>query len=154
MIYIEAPNEFVYKNYDVDVYSFFLAGGISNCPDWQKDVVNLLSDENLIILNPRRSNYDFKDSSLAEEQIKWEWYHLDLADHIPFWFPAASLCPIALYELGTHTPNYKIPVIGIEPGYAREEDIRIQTQLVDTSIPITNSFEEFVEHIIKAAWVR
>ena len=32
----------------------FLAGGITNCPDWQADALALLSNQDITVANPRR----------------------------------------------------------------------------------------------------
>src|SRR3954464_2254024 len=95
MRYIEAPAEW-------DGYgpSVFLAGGITDCPDWQTEMVELLADTELNVLNPRRANFPIKDPGAAEAQISWEHRYLRRAGMISFWFPKETLCPIVLYELG------------------------------------------------------
>jgi hypothetical protein len=146
-IYVEAPNEVTLADSDErsSWNSVFLAGGITGCPDWQKEVRYLLSASGLIIFNPRRASFDV-NATPSHEQIKWEYEKLNAADCILFWFPAgASLCPIALYELGTWTQHVTMtgkrkPIfIGIEPGYKREEDIRVQTELTRPGVPIVST---------------
>ena len=97
MRYIEAITPYTYKDGDK---SLFIAGGITDCPDWQQDFVKLLSDTDITILNPRRANFPIHDSNAALEQIKWEHDNLRRAVAISFWFPKETICPIALYELG------------------------------------------------------
>ena len=55
--------------------------------------------------------------------------YLREADIILFWFPKETLCPITLFELGCFLNTPKTLVIGVEPGYARERDVRIQVGL-------------------------
>ena len=43
MKYIECP-----EVYEGNERSLFLAGGISNCPNWQPDLVKLLEDTNYL----------------------------------------------------------------------------------------------------------
>src|SRR5690348_10230732 len=79
----------------------FLAGGITDCPDWQSEVVEQLVKTNLMIFNPRRDYFDVEDSRMTFEQIRWEFAHLRLAKGVVFWFPKETLCPITLFELGS-----------------------------------------------------
>jgi hypothetical protein len=53
MIYIEAPNS--YQPASGDGPSVFLAGGITGCPDWQRDARALLDAAPVVVLNPRRA---------------------------------------------------------------------------------------------------
>ncbi len=73
-----APNEV----YAVESYGWtkvFLAGGITNCPDWQSVVCKyLMPFDGTIIYNPRRVIWTPDISS--EEQIVWEYRHLESAD--------------------------------------------------------------------------
>lgn len=71
---ITAPEPLNIKDDDVVV---FLAGGITNCPNWQWNVIKLLKDAvndypNLVILNPRRDNFPIDDPNASEEQITWD----------------------------------------------------------------------------------
>jgi hypothetical protein len=124
------------------VHATFLAGGITGCPDWQSDLIEILSGTPRILLNPRRPDFPIHDPSASEKQIAWEHRHLRRADHIIFWFCAATLCPIVLYELGAWSMTDKPLTIGIEPGYERERDVRIQTALVRPDVPVVASLEE------------
>ena len=56
MQYIEAPHP--YPQY-VLLKSIFLAGGITNCPDWQQQMVQLLHHTDYMLLNPRRKCFLF-----------------------------------------------------------------------------------------------
>lgn len=120
MIYYEAPN------LEVTFPTLFMAGGITGCWDWQQALVDELDSREtpVKIVNPRRMDWPDDDSEAAEFQIKWEHKMLAKADIISFWFPKDTLCPITLFELGKHMDRE--PIIGIEPGYAREFDIRTQ----------------------------
>jgi len=130
MNYIEAPSDITNPGALNGCHkSIFLAGGITNCPDWQQEMRELLSDTNLTILNPRRANFPIHDKSAAYKQIKWEHKHLHLATAILFWFPEETLCPIVLYELGYWAPTTKPIFIGTHLEYARRQDVEIQTRL-------------------------
>lgn len=60
MRYIECPCEYI--NAGVGT-SLFLAGGITGCPDWQKEVVDKLCSTDLRVISPRRANWGTTDVS-------------------------------------------------------------------------------------------
>lgn len=130
MKYIEAP-----ERYYTGEVSIFLAGGITNCPNWQQEMVKLLKELDIVIFNPRRENFPIGDPDAAYAQIKWEFEFLDRADMILFWFSRGSLNPIVLFEYGKwlmntrNKDNYKPIFVGIDPEYERKQDVKIQTQL-------------------------
>lgn len=144
MKYIESPENY-YKTSNLK--AVFLAGGITNCPDWQSEIVGLLKGYDVVLLNPRRKEFPINDHSDSREQIRWEFEHLRKADAILFWFPKESICPIALYELGawsmTNTPLF----IGVHPEYARRVDIEEQTPLIRPDIEIVYSLKSLSEQI-------
>ena len=121
MQYIEAP-----ENWDENTNSLFMAGGITGCPDWQKELVAFLDDVEITLLNPRRKSFDTKKLSETKEQIEWEHKHLKKASAISFWFPKETLCPITLYELGTWSAKGKKLFIGVHPEYKRKKDVGVQ----------------------------
>ena len=143
MIYIEAPsNEAWY-----DKKSVFLAGGITDCPQWQAELVKMLANSDLVLLNPRRENFPIDDPSAAKTQIQWEYEHLRDADAISFWFCKDTLCPIVLYELGAWSMTEKPIFVGVEEGYARRQDVEIQTALVRPDVQIESSLEMLADSI-------
>jgi len=144
MQYIEAPNYYKGRK-----KSLFLGGGITGCPDWQKEMCALLSDTDLVVFNPRRKKFPKDEPAIV--QIKWEYEHLRKARAISFWFPKETLCPIVLYELGAWSMANKPIFVGVHPEYARKIDVEIQTKLVRPEINIVNSLELVVKQIEKWA---
>jgi len=136
--YVEAP-----LRYDGPGPSLFLAGGISGCPDWQADAVDLLRDTpGLTVLNPRRAVFD---ETAAAEQITWEYEHLRRADVVLFWFAAGgSVQPITLYELGVHVTRGTTLVVGADPGYPRRLDVEVQLGLARPGLPVFSGLAETV----------
>jgi Nucleoside 2-deoxyribosyltransferase like len=123
--YVEAP-----EDYRGGGPSIFLAGGITDCPDWQADAVRMLAGVPVTILNPRRRHFDTDDPTAAEAQIRWEHTHLDRAAVVLFWFTAGpSPQPIALYELGRLADTGRPIAVGADPGYRRRADVRMQLAL-------------------------
>ena len=90
--------------------SIFLAGGISQCPDWQQACIQgiqTIVDATLgvtlgdyIIYNPRRDFFPIDNPTASEAQIKWEFEKLHAAGCIAFWFTPPTQNPIVFYEYG------------------------------------------------------
>lgn len=137
---ITAPQEYEREKSDI---LCFLAGGITNCPEWQKEVIKYLRYVNpgsLIVFNPRRDNFPIHDPNAAKEQITWEFENLNRADIFSMYFCSGdSDQPICMYELGRHVermmkeyPYIEISdrvVVSVEDGYKRKNDVIIQTEL-------------------------
>ena len=142
MRYVEALNE-----WDGEGVSLFIAGGISNCSDWQSEMAPLLSDTELVLLNPRRKNFPMEDPFAAPIQIKWEHKYLAYPHAVLFWFPPETLCPITLFELGTFART-DIPVfVGVDPNYARKLDIEVQMSLWRPDIKVVYSLVDLANQV-------
>lgn len=137
---IDAPNEYPAGS------DIFMGGGISNCPDWQSEIIEMLSDRDGIILNPRRHGEYTED--IASEQIEWEYHALRSVKTVFFWFPKETLCPITLFELGVFTqmPDVKL-IVGTHPEYARRFDVIKQLELarpeVDVQVSLRGMANEY-----------
>jgi len=145
---ITAVEELPDNNFD---WRLFLAGGITNCPDWQSEIIEKLKNlRELVIFNPRRKSFNIKDPNAAKEQITWEFNHLSDADFILFWFCAETIQPITLLELGKYCLAYDhIPAfIGCDPKYERKQDVEIQTKLARPDIQIVYSLDELAKQVI------
>ena len=131
MRYIEAP-----QPYQKTGPALFLAGGISNCPDWQAEATALLSDrDDLTVINPRRAGFSFSEHT-AVEQITWEYTQLRQADVILFWFTAGSVQPITLFELGVHATREVPLAVGADPDYPRRLDVQVQLSLARPGLTV------------------
>ncbi len=137
--YIESPDTTTLAE---DERGLFLAGGITGCPDWQRDMVAMLRDTGWVLFSPRRANFPIHDPNAAHAQIKWEHDHLRKASAILFWFPCETLCPIALYELGAWSMTGKPLFVGVHPDYPRRRDVEEQTALVRPDVQIVYSLED------------
>jgi len=144
---ITSPNSFE----DALGKSIFLAGGITNCPDWQGPVANRINElTNLVIFNPRRNGWDMNaDLEESRKQILWEDMHLKLSDIILFWFPEETLCPITLLELGKYLMSDARLIVGTHPNYQRRFDVEVQTSLV-RDIPVWDDLDAMVDDMIGA----
>jgi len=136
-----------YEEKDDDVL-VFLAGGITDCPDWQKDVIECAKEydekhvnelDKLVLFNPRRPNFPIGNQSESKRQIEWEFNWLQKMDVFSMYFTGGdSDQPICLYELGRnlsqmmqeYTCDYdRRIVISVSKDYNRFEDVVIQTNL-------------------------
>jgi len=145
MKYIEVPSDYYLS--ELPRPSIFLANGIVDCPDWQKKMVDRLSDCSCTLLNPRRENFPIEDPNAAWEQIAWERQALHKADAVSFWFPKDTLCPIVLYELGCHSER-EVPIfVGTEYGYAREIDVEIQTTLARPEVCVVHRLNDLITQV-------
>jgi hypothetical protein len=125
----------------------FLAGGISNCSNWQKEAKEKLETK-FIVYNPRKENFDVNNPQATIDQINWEFEHLKKADIILFWFPCETLCPITLFEFGKWLVSDKPIFVGCHPDYQRKIDIEIQGKLERPDIKIHNNLNSLLEFLI------
>lgn len=138
---IEAPNTYP-TNADL-----FLGGGITNCPDWQADVVKMLEGTDLVVLNPRRSAAFTGD--IADEQIRWEYEALRAVKTVLFWFPKETLCPITLFELGVFSQRKDTRlIVGTHPDYARRFDVQVQMELSRPEVIVHDNLEGMVSEYL------
>lgn len=143
--------------------SLFIAGGISNCANWQGDFISLLKDTDLTCFNPRRKAFDMNDPEASRRQIEWEYKYLGLSMATAFWFPCETLCPITLFELGdqlkimertdgpSSKPKLRSIFVGCHPGYARKLDVEIQVGLRRKDIVVVDSLEKLAGQVIQWA---
>jgi hypothetical protein len=135
--YVEAP-----RYYTGDRPALFLAGGITDCPEWQAEAREILAADDVVVLNPRRANFPIGDPSAAAGQVDWEFRHLRRADVVLFWFAAGpSVQPIALYELGAHAASGKPIAVGADPAYLRRTDVLLQLGHVRPGVVVWDSLE-------------
>lgn len=146
MIYIEAPREYTSPT----IHTMFLAGGISNCPDWQQDMVDKLKDTGLVLYNPRRENFPMGDPEAGLKQIVWEDKYLAKCNYILFWFPKETICPIVLFELGSWSMTQKRIFVGCHPDYVRKFDVEIQMKLRRPDVEIVYSLDDLATQIIES----
>lgn len=126
--------------------TLFLAGGISNCPDWQSPVAELLEERTtLTVFNPRRNGWNMENSDEeSTKQIIWEHKHLDQSETILFWFPMETLCPITLFEYGKFLVSGKALIVGAHPEYQRRLDLEVQTKLERPNLKVWDNLDDMI----------
>lgn len=125
----------------------FLAGGISNCPNWQNEFIRSMEDDEVYLINPRRDDFDVNDVDMEYQQIKWEFDHFKMADAVVFWFPSDTLCPITLLEYGKELCGQRPLFVGTDPKYARRRDIIIQGTLAGRVKTVHDSLESLIQAV-------
>ncbi|MFI1201677.1 nucleoside 2-deoxyribosyltransferase domain-containing protein [Streptomyces sp. NPDC020883] len=142
MRYVEAPEEFTGPG-----LCLFLAGGISDCPDWQKTTAAALNDLDVTLFNPRRSTFPLHDPNAEAAQVGWEYQHLHRADLAMFWFPDSSTShqPIALYELGMAVAEGADLVVGTDTGYVRRTNVVAQLSHARPGLHVHSTLTDTIE---------
>lgn len=132
-IEIQAPHDYEH----LQLPTIFLAGSIDNgkAIDWQKWLIEQLAKEDVLLLNPRRSDWNSKlacDSEQVEfrKQVEWELTGLRNADWIVIYFAPDSKAPISLLELGLFASSKKVCVCCPE-GYWRKGNVDIVCEQYD-----------------------
>lgn len=109
----------------------FLAGSIEmgKAENWQAKIEKALSDLPIVILNPRRDDWDssWKQSITNpkfQEQVEWELLAMDTATIIPMYFDPNTKSPITLLELGLHAKDKKL-IVCCPNGFWRKGNVDI-----------------------------
>ena len=128
-IEIQAPN----KLENDGRVKVFLAGSIEmgKAEDWQKKIIEELSDYPIQFLNPRRDDWDNSWKQTIEdkqfnEQVTWELNSLEASQFIIMYFDPKTKSPISLLELGIHACSNPEKLIVLCPeGFWRKGNVDI-----------------------------
>jgi hypothetical protein len=137
MIEVQPPHD--YSGHLYKRPSVFLGGTIDmgQSHDWQADIVAVLQKMDVLLLNPRRKNWDSswkqsKDNPQFRQQVEWELKALDDADIVVFYFAPGSQSPITLMELGLHAAEAPEKVLVCCPeGFWRKGNVDIVCERYD-----------------------
>jgi hypothetical protein len=128
--------------------TLFLAGSIDmgSAEDWQTEAARRLSDLDILVLNPRRDDWDASwrqsiDEPQFRTQVEWELDGLERADVIALWLARDSQAPISLLELGLFARSGKV-VAGCPHGFWRRGNVEVVCARYDT--PLVGDFESFL----------
>jgi hypothetical protein len=100
---------------------------MGSADEWQIRVERALESEDILILNPRRLDWDSSWEQSAgdprfREQVEWELEAQDLADVIAFYFAPGTRAPVTLLELGLAARGGK-SVVCCPNGYWRKGNV-------------------------------
>ncbi|WP_292227937.1 nucleoside 2-deoxyribosyltransferase domain-containing protein [Brevundimonas sp.] len=109
----------------------FLGGSIDmgGAPDWQSAMTTALSDMDVVILNPRRPDWNPAWRPDADEpefrrQVEWELNALEASDVIVMYFAPGTQSPVSLLEMGLHARGGKLIVLAPD-GFWRKGNVDI-----------------------------
>jgi hypothetical protein len=134
--------------------AIFLGGSIEmgKAEHWQKTMANELVDiENLLILDPRRDDWDsswIQDPTPGTkfyEQVKWELDAQDDADLIVYYFCAGTQSPITLLELGLYADSQKPIIVCCPKEFWRYGNVKMVCDRY--GIQVFDSFNELIDNV-------
>lgn len=100
---------------------------MGDAPEWQTEVVKALTDLDIVILNPRRKDWNPNisqtiDNATFNEQVEWELCAQERATIIAFNFVQNTPSPITLFEFGMAVKN-KRTIVFCQQGFWRKGNI-------------------------------
>ena len=118
-------------DFDAQRPSVFLAGSIEmgRAEDWQTRIASALADLDVVILNPRRDEWDASwrqsiDNPKFRDQVDWELDAQARATVIAMYFSPSTQAPITLLELGLFAGSGKL-IVCCPDGYWRKGNVEI-----------------------------
>jgi hypothetical protein len=137
------------KPENINCPSIFLAGSIEmgKAIDWQTQFTKELSDLEVAIFNPRRTDWDSNwkqdmDFKPFRDQVDWEMDRLNEASVIALYFQAGTMSPISLLELGLHAAGGKL-IVCCPEGFWRRGNVQIVC--ARHNITMVNTLEELIQ---------
>jgi len=131
-----------------EVPAIFLAGSIEmgTAENWQATITARLADLEVVVLNPRRDDWDStwtqsKHDARFRGQVEWELDGLDRADVVAMWFAPGSHAPVTLLELGLTARSGKA-LVGCPDGFWRKGNVDIVCERL--AVPVVADFEALV----------
>ncbi len=147
--YIEAPA--TYEPHPGDGPAVFLAGGITNCPDWQAPTADRFCDAGAVVLNPRRAEWVDPARSVAASvaQVAWEARNLRRTRAVFMWFPpcdpALTQQPITMFELGVLVCSDDVQLtVGTDVDYPRACDVLLQLRHYRPGLHVHTDLDEAI----------
>ncbi len=111
--------------------SVFLAGSIEMgaAADWQAQVEQSLRDLDVVLLNPRRDEWDASWVQSASnppfrEQVEWELEGLERTTVIAMYFAPGTRSPVTLLELGLFARSGKL-LVCCPDGFWRKGNVEV-----------------------------
>ncbi len=154
MIYVEAPNDYVAEGRHV----VFLAGSIEmgKAVEWQRRAAERLAPYEVVVLNPRRADWDSSwqqspDDERFLEQVRWELDGLEAAHSVIVNFDPATRSPITLLEFGLcATALDKRIFVCCPPGFWRRGNVEIVCARY--GLAFYEDFEVMMADLQRVAW--
>lgn len=146
---IKAPNPIPY-NMKMKP-KVFLAGSIDmgKAENWQERVEKELSKYDILILNPRRDDWDWTweqsiNNQKFYEQVNWEQDMLHTSWIQTFYFDPNGQSPITLMEFGKWARHHT-SVVCCPPGFWRKGNVDIMCKR--HNITLTENIDDFISEL-------
>lgn len=128
--------------------SVFLAGSIEmgRAEDWQSRFAGALLDLDVVLLNPRREDWDSSwkqsiDDDRFREQVEWELNALEQATLIAMYFAPDTMAPVTLLEFGLYARSGKL-IVACPEGFWRKGNIEVVSRRYQ--VEFVESLEELI----------
>lgn len=128
--------------------SLFLAGSIEmgRADPWQSRVEEAFANDDWVILNPRRDEWDLSwvqsiENPQFREQVEWELEAQERASLIIMYFAPDTQSPITLLELGLFARSGKL-LVCCPKGFWRRGNIEVTCARY--GIPFVESLDELL----------
>lgn len=133
MIEVKAPDDYSAIQ---GMKTIFLAGTIEmgKAENWQERLAAALRHMDVLLLNPRRANWNAAweqsiENPAFRQQVEWELDALDHADLVIMYFVPETRSPVTMLELGIHAANNPEKLIVCCPeGFWRKGNVDIVCQ--------------------------
>jgi hypothetical protein len=141
-------------------FSVFLAGSIEmgSAEDWQTFLEEKLSGMDILLLNPRRDNWDAswlqdKTDPRFREQVEWELNALEGANLIVMYFAPHTKSPVSLLELGLFARSGKL-IVCCPDGFWRKGNVDLVCEKYGvTQVESLNDLPEVIFRIAQESGV-
>ena len=131
----------------------FLGGSIDmgKSENWQARIEKQLSNYNVIVLNPRRDDWNKEWQPISTDknfrkQVEWELSALEASDIVVMYFAPGSQSPISLLEFGLYAKTGKLIVL-CPDGFWRKGNVDIVSEKYNIST--VNTFNELIVELKK-----
>ena len=149
MIEVKAPNAYN----SAAQYTIFMAGSIEMgvAVDWQTQLRNDLIAYQVLLLNPRRDDWNsdwVQDISNDQfrTQVEWELNGIDNSDLVVVNFEPGTQSPITLMELGLIVGRDHEIVVCCPEGFWRRGNVQVLCNKYN--VPLLSNKEDFLACII------
>lgn len=120
----------------------FLAGSIEmgKAENWQQTFADAFADEHVVLVNPRRKDWDSSWEQRSHnpqfrEQVNWELDAiLSLTDLVVMHFVPDTMSPITLLELGLCVQARRPLIVSCPDGFWRKGNVEIICERYDVTL--------------------
>ena len=138
-----------------DGFSVFLAGSseLGNAGNWQTFIEDKLSGTDILILNPRRENWDpswlqSQTDPKFREQVEWKLSELEQANIIAMYFEPGTKSPVSLLELGLFAHTGRM-IVCCPDGFWRKGNVDVVCERY--GVKQVESLNDLSQYIVRIA---